>query len=368
VSLGPGDGRVEPSRTDRTEASIRRRRMYGLIAVGVIVVLGLALTQVGGDDGAAAAPSSPPAGSVSAPAGSSPDLLAFSVTGAPKALLAVVGTSASGTPGALVLPSGMTIVVPGQGETVTEDVQALPGKSMQVGVSNAVGTWTDHYASMDLAQLGRAIDHAAGISANLPDAYPIGGTVLGPGPTHMTGDQVVTFLHAKTDDTDLRWAAVLDGLLQAAPDLTQADFTETDDASASAATLKAASGSETQVPPTQVVGGTALVAKQPDFDELVGRVFGTPVPVRTLVQNGSGAPGIGEAVGRDLIPAGFRIVLSENASTFDHATTTITSTGDDHLDDANRARQALGVGDVRVTQVPSGLADVAIVVGSDFKG
>jgi len=368
VSLEPRDGRVEPSRTDRTDASIRRRRIYAVVALAVIVAVGLALTQVGGDDGVAAAASSPPAGSVSAPAGTTADLLALSVTGAPKALLAVVGTSTSGTPGALVLPSGMTIVVPGQGETVTEDVQALPGASMQVGVSNAVGTWAHHYASMDLAQLGRAIDRAGGISANLPDAYPIGGTVLGPGATHMNGDQVVTFLHAKTDDTDLRWAAVLDGLLQASPDLTQGDFAETDDASASAATLKAASGAETQVPPTQVVGGTALVAKQPDFDELVGRVFGTPVPVRTLVQNGSGAPGIGEAVGRDLIPAGFRIVLSENASTFDHATTTITATGDGHLDDADRARQALGVGDVQVTQVPSGLADVAIVVGSDFQG
>jgi hypothetical protein len=125
---------------------------------------------------------------------------------------------------------------------------------------------------------------------------------------------------------------------------------------------------EVQVAPTKVVGGTALVPSQPDFDDLVGRIFGTPVPVRALVQNGSGAPGIGEAVGRDLIPAGFRIVLSENASSFDHATTTITATGDAHLADANAARQALGVGDVQVTQVPSGLADVTIVAGRDFQG
>jgi len=367
VSLGPGDGRIQPSRADRTDASARRRRIYGLVALGVIVAIGLSLTQLGGDGGAAAPPSV--AGSASSPAVSaSADLLALSVTGAPKALLAVVGTSASGTPGALILPSGMTIVVPGQGETVTEDVQALPGESMQVGVSNAVGTWAGHYAVMDLAHLGRVVDRAGGISANLPDAYPLGGTVLGPGKTHMTGDQVVTFLHANTDDSDLRWAAVLDGLLGAAPSLTQDDFSATDDASATAATVQAASGAEVQVGPTHVVGGTALVASQPDFDELVGHIFGTPLPVRALVQNGSGAPGIGEAVGRDLIPAGFRVVLSENASSFDHATTTITATGDDHLNDANRAKQALGVGDVQVTQVPSGLADVTIVVGRDFEG
>jgi hypothetical protein len=221
---------------------------------------------------------------------------------------------------------------------------------------------------MDLAQLGRVVDRAGGISANLPDAYPLGGTVLGPGKTPMTGDQVVSFLHANTDDVDLRWAAVLEGLLEVAPGLTQDDLAETDDATASSATLQSASGAEVQVAPTQVVGGTVLVASQPEFDELVGRIFGTPVPVRALVQNGSGTPGIGEAVGRDLIPAGFRIVLSENASTFDHATTTITATGDAHVDDADAAKRALGVGDVQVTQVPSGLADVTIVVGRDFEG
>jgi LytR cell envelope-related transcriptional attenuator/LytR_cpsA_psr family len=368
VSLGPGDGRIQPSRVDRTDASVRRRRVYALVAVGVVVAVGIAALQIGGDDdGAAASPSV--AGSASPPAASnSADLLALSVTGAPNALLAVVGTGAAGTPGALVLPQGMTLVVPGQGETVTEDVQTLPGDSMRVGVSNAIGTWADHYAVMDLARLGRVVDGAGGISANLPDAYPLAGTVLGPGKTHMTGDQVVTFLRADADDTDLRWAAVLEGLLEAAPNLTQDDLAQTDDAVASAATMKVASGAEVQVAPTQVVGGTVLVASQPEFDELVGRIFGTPVPVRALVQNGSGAPGIGEAVGRDLIPAGFRIVLSENASTFDHATTTITATGDAHLEDADAAKRALGVGEVQVTQVPSGLADVTIVVGSDFQG
>ena len=125
---------------------------------------------------------------------------------------------------------------------------------------------------------------------------------------------------------------------------------------------------EVQVAPTKVVGGTAVVAAQPDFDDLVGNIFGTPQPIRALVQNGTGSPSVGEAVARDLLPAGFRIVLSENAASFDHDTTTITATGADHLDDANTARQALGVGKVQVTQVPSGLADVTIVVGRDFEG
>ena len=368
MSSAPGDGPIQPSRTDRADASIRRRRMYALVAVVLIAGFAVAATQLGGDDGAAAdSPSAPATGASSAPPAAD-DLLALSVIGAPNALLAVVGTGPSATPGALVLPPGMTVVVPGQGETVTEDVKALPGDSMRIGVSNALGAWANHYAVMDLVALGRVVDRAGGISVNLPDAYPLGGTVLGPGETQMTGDQVVTFLHEQADDTDLRWAAVLEGLFQAAPAVGRDDLAETDDASAAAAILAGSAGTEVQVAPTEVVGGTAIVPKQPEFDDLVGRTFGTPVPVRTLVQNGSGQPGVGEAVGGDLIPAGFRIVLSENASSFDHATTTITATGDVHLDDANRARQALGVGDVQVTQVPSGLADVTIVVGRDFQG
>jgi hypothetical protein len=365
VSLGPGDGRIQPSRAERTEASIRRRRMYGIVALLVIVLIGVATLRLGGGDGT-------PAGSPSASGGSSPPAggsqrLAFSVTGAPDALLAVVGTGGD-QPAGLVLPPGMTVVVPGQGETPTEDVQALPGDSMRIGVSNALGAWADHYAVMSLDVFGRTIDRAGGLTVNLPDAYPVGETVLGPGETHMTGDQVVTFLYEKADDTDLRWASVLEAFLKAAPTIAHDDLVETDDPDRAAALLRAASGAEVQVAPTKVVGGTAIVPAQPDFDDLVGRLFGTPVPIRTLVQNGTGRPSVGEAVARDLLPAGFRIVLSENASSFDHDTTMITATGDEHLDDANAAERALGVGEVQVTRVPSGLADVTIVVGRDFKG
>jgi LytR cell envelope-related transcriptional attenuator/LytR_cpsA_psr family len=367
VSLGPGDGRVQPSRADRTGASIRRRRIYAIVVLLVIAASGVVAMQLDGGAGGAAANS--PSASGASPAASTPtDLLAFSVTGAPKALLAVVGTGSEQPPAGLILPPGMTVVVPGQGETVTEDVQALPGDSMRVGVSNTVGTWADHFAVIDLRDFGRAIDDLGGLSVNLPDAYPVGGTVLGPGKTHMNGNQVVALLSEDADDVDLRWASVLEAYLGAAPQLPQDAFAETDNAAAAASILGGAAGAEVQVAPTEVVGGTAIVVKQPDLDDLVGRVFGTPEPIPALVQNGTGRPSVGEAVAHDLLPAGFRIVLSENASSFDHPSTTITANGEAHIDDANAAKRALGVGDVRVSQVPSGLADVTIVVGRDFEG
>jgi len=367
VSLGLGDGPVRPSRTTRADVSRRRRRMYAIVAVLVIVVIVAAWTRL--QDGGASVGSSPTASDSTGLQGRGPSkLLAFSVTGAPNALLAVVGIGGGQPPAGLVLPPGMTVIVPGQGETPTEQVQALPGDSMRISLSNAVGVWVPHYAVMNLNGFGDTIDRIGGLTVNLPDVYTVGGSVLGPGRTHMSGNQVVTFLYEKAEDTALRWSSVLQAFLKAAPAVPRSDLVETDDAAAVAAVLGAASGAEVQVAPTKVVGATAIIPAQPDFDELVGRLFGTPIPVRAFVQNGSGIPGIGEAVARDLLPQGFRIVLTGNAESFNHDTTLITAIGADHLDDANRARSALGVGAVRVSQVPSGLADVTIVVGRDFKG
>ncbi len=367
MSLGLGDGPLRPSRTTRADASIRRRRVYAIVAVLLVVVIVVAWTGL--RDGGTSAGSSPTASDSTGLQGRGPSkLLAFSVTGAPSALLAVVGTGGGQPPAGLVLPPGMTVIVPGQGETPTEQVQALSGDSMRISVSNAVGVWTPHFAVMNLNGFRDTIDRVGGLTVNLPDIYTVGGSVLGPGRTHMSGNQVVTFLYAKAEDMALRWSSVLEAFLKAAPAIPQNDLTETDDAAGAAAVLGAASGAEVQVAPTKVVGATAIVPAQPDFDELVGRLFGTPIPVRAFVQNGSGSPGIGEAVARDLLPQGFRIVLTGNAESFNHDTTLITAIGADHLDDANRAKNALGVGAVRVSQVPSGLADVTIVVGRDFKG
>ena len=79
------------------------------------------------------------------------------------------------------------------------------------------------------------------------------------------------------------------------------------------------------------------------------QIFGTPVPLRAEVLNGNGEPGVGEAVGAQLIPAGFRIVLSENADTFDHQTTDIVADGTENEQAAQTAKDALGVGKVIVS-------------------
>jgi hypothetical protein len=262
----------------------------------------------------------------------------------------------------------MTVVVPGQGDATTEDVQQLRGDSMQVAVSNTVGAWAKHFAVTDLDRFGAMIDRVGGISADLPDVSSFGGEVLGPGQTHLTGAQTIAVLKQRSDNAAERWDAVLQGFLAATPQVTPGDLTDTDDAAGTAALLRAAAGAAVSPVPTQEVGGTVTIAAEPELDQLVSGLFGSPTPIRSLIQNGNGSPGVGEAVARLILPEGFRVVLSQNAPSFDHTTTDVVAMGPAHVGDARRARAALGVGTVEVAQVPSGLADVTIVVGKDFQG
>jgi hypothetical protein len=94
-----------------------------------------------------------------------------------------------------------------------------------------------------------------------------------------------------------------------------------------------------------------------------------PAPTSRIdvqVLNGTGAPGVAEALVRPLVDAGARITLSGNADTFDHEVTQVVYYDDDGgLDAANRVRAALGVGEVVRSRARIGVVDVTVVVGLD---
>jgi hypothetical protein len=62
------------------------------------------------------------------------------------------------------------------------------------------------------------------------------------------------------------------------------------------------------------------------------------------VLNGNAVPGTGEAVAERIIPGGFRVAVSQNASDFDHAETLIVVGSPDDVALAERVRDLLGVG------------------------
>jgi hypothetical protein len=295
------------------------------------------------------------------------DLLALSVAGGPAPYLAVVGTGPGGSrPAAVPIPSNLVIVVPGQGETPAKGVGALPGSSIQVALSNVMGTWVGEYAVMDIPQLQAVVDRAGGITVNLavPEATSAG--VIGPGPVQVDGDQVAALLSMKGGDSDERWQQVLSGLLATGPTVRRADLTSASSVGGVQEVLDATTAAEVLPMPLNTVAGTAAIPAQPQFDELLASTWQTVPPTPVIVQNGSGAPGVGEEVARRIIPAGFRVVISQNATSFDVAHTDIIANGLVHVNDARRVRKALGVGLVQASRVPSGIGDITIVVGKDF--
>jgi LytR cell envelope-related transcriptional attenuator/LytR_cpsA_psr family len=258
------------------------------------------------------------------------------------------------------------VIMPGAGEMSSEELRDLDGPSMQIGVSNVDGVWNDHYAIIDLDRLGALVDRMGGLNADLGDLYPSGDDVFGPGETTLTGPQVIALLRQRADDTAARFADVLNALLAGQPALSPTDLTDTDDAQAAAEILRSGAARVEVMPTQSLVGASTTIPAQPDLDELMTELFGAEAPARAEIRNGNGEPGVGTSVGALLIPAGFRVVLSDNADTFDHETTQVIADGPDNEQTAAAARDALGVGKLIVSQVPSGVADVTVIVGHDF--
>ena len=360
------EGRLRADRAARSgRARQRRLRIAEIVTVVVVGGLGLwyASTQVG-DVSAGTGGHNLHGG-----ASSSAQLVAISVTGASAPLVAVVGSGVGVEPAGFVLPPSLRATVPGQGEASVDQIAQLPADSMRVAVSNVIGGWTVHYAVLDLDGLGALVDRAGGITVNLADPVPVGGVVIGPGDTHLDGATAIDYLFtARSGQAADRFRAVLQALLVAPPSIEAGDLAATDDAESVGRILAAAMGARVVYPPTTRITGGTTVPEQPAFDEAIQDAFGLPAPLRAIVQNGSGAPGIGEAVGRLLIPAGFRIVLSQNAQSFDHEHTEVVADGADQEAAARAAREALGIGRVIVSQVPSGVGEITVVVGKDFSG
>jgi hypothetical protein len=293
------------------------------------------------------------------------ELAVVSVRGAPHALVGVVGVHPNRPSAALVLPSDVTIVAPGQGETRIEGVAALAGDSMRIAVSNAIGAWARHYGVLDLDALAAAVDRAGGLPVDLPEPVTLEDQTLDVGEVDMSGDDVGAYLALAEGGSEARWTAVLDALLSTGP-LTAADVVDSDDAQAFVELLGSASDATAEIAPTAPVAARATVLDQPAADELTRDLFGGHAPTPIVVQNGNGRPNVGEVVAARLLPAGFRVVVSQNAETFRHRRTEIAATDPEFADEAERVQELLSVGRVVVSQVPSGLADITIVVGRDF--
>jgi hypothetical protein len=89
------------------------------------------------------------------------------------------------------------------------------------------------------------------------------------------------------------------------------------------------------------------------------------VATRVVVYNGAGAPGIAGEAAQELIRAGLKVIDTQNADSFDYATTKIVVRRGD-ADRGEEVRKVLGVGDVSVEPSTQNVTDVIVIVGKDY--
>lgn len=351
------------SRMARGAARERRRR---IAVVATIAVAGAAAWLVW--PSAASDPPPLPAdqdrGVPSNGLGIAPKTLAISLEGGAVPLIAVARPGFADVP-VLTVPAQMSLEIPGVGEGTTAAIADQDGDGLRVALSNTIGVWIDHYLVLDMSELARIANEADGLAVTLPAPVNLSSGVAGPGDARLTGAEVTEYVGIDGPNAFTRWEVILPGLLNAH---LSASFGGSSDNLAAVSRLLPVGGQiRIDTFPVRVSAGQIRVPDYGALDALMVKDFGVarpPVPV--LVQNGVGEPGLGADVARLLVPRGFRVVLSGNAATFDHRRTQVIASGDQLVPAAKRARRALGVGVLAVTQVPSGVADVTIVIGKDF--
>jgi hypothetical protein len=264
----------------------------------------------------------------------------------------VVGSTGFGTSGALVVPPAAQLVIPGQGESSVREALELPSRQAATAVGNMLGVWIEEGATIEADRLAAMADEVGGVR--------IGGHLVG-------GRGVAGMFEASVDGDVVGLQIVMEALLSADVAWSPTDLADADDPDAVARVLGDASGGQVVRLDAEEVASGMLRATPEQVSSALVEAFGGPAEeaVPVIVLNGNGVPGIGEAVAERLLPGGFRIAVSQNASDFDHPKTLIVVGSPDDVGLAERVRDLLGVGSVSVS-VGSGIAPVTVVIGKDF--
>jgi LytR cell envelope-related transcriptional attenuator len=266
----------------------------------------------------------------------------------------VVGGTGSGTSGALVVSPATLLVIPGQSESSVREALELPSRQAATAVGNLLGVWIEDHATIEADRLAAIADESGGIriGGDLVDGRGVAGMFEASAAGDVAGLQIV-----------------MEALLSADVAWSPTDLADADHPGAVIRMLGAASGAQVVRLEAEEVSGGVLRATPDQISGALVQAFGGPAgeAVPVIVLNGNGVPGIGEAVAERLLPGGFRVAVSQNASDFDHPETLIVVGSSDDVGLAGRVRDLLGVGSVSVS-VGSGIAPVTVVIGEDFTG
>jgi hypothetical protein len=305
----------------------------------------------------------------------------------------------------LLIPSRLIVDVPGQGSTQLAGALTSGITAPAAAVENALQVRIDGTWQLDPASLAALVDAEGGVDVTLTsDVLPADGSSdldLGAGTTHINGtqaDQLAVRLGAQEPEASrlARQQILLEAVLAKLPTtaaqvtalVQNAHVSGGINVAALASILTsarddvAAGQAESTVVPTNEIDSGSGAASYGLDDAAAAtlvsqRLSGAslPVPVggraHVLVQNGVGTPGLGDAARSLLVPRGYYFRTGGNATRFTNGPSVVL------IPDATPQSRALGT---QITQLlglpatavqldgsPTTIADVVVILGSDYK-
>lgn len=411
----PGTGYRRPGlRTQRRRAieRARRRRAVAAMAAATAIVAGIAVV-VGLVRGGARSPS-PPAGDGSPPAGPRQEtwLLIGTVeadaSGAADWLSVVSWDPAARKGFMMYVPRSTFAEVPGYGQETLANAMGLGREPLALlTASNLLGVRFDHHLKISDQAAQALFDKLEGITIEVDRRLTRTGSegrsqvVFAEGRQHLDGRRVAEYLGFVEESGDelsrgvrhaLVWSALFGRFRDAgSPQDLGRVFAEAMDlfgTDAGAGQLQQFFGTLASVPASEVhfetmpvratgidTGHQLYAPDREAVESMVRQYLAGSRPTgageagrRIEILNGNGRPGIGQEVADLLIPKGFRVILNQNAKSFDYDGTQIVIYSDSKraLAIADEIRTALGVGEVVVSRQRQSIVDVTIVVGRDY--
>ena len=382
----------------RTRGRWRQSALVALVAVVVALAGGLALRS--GDDPAADRAASSAGGGGAA--GAEQDTLLVLTARGPQspATSAVLLAHGDDDAAAVLVPVSVLVDIPGVGPDRLARAHQFGGPDLvEASLENALLIEIDRTVSLPAVELGGVLAGDEGLQVALRErlvrraddgtaevAFEQGPTVLDP----AAFADLWTFRGRGEDEVDVlpRRRQVLAAALDApavrldalAGDPDRPDVAALAGALARQAESARQGGSSFDVLPVRPFGvrdeeaGAVYRVAEEEADALVARrLAGSRPPgasdaVRVQVLNGVGSPGVASAVDRALGAGPYRIVRSDNATSFEEPTTQIVV-----YEDSAEAREAardverrLGAGEILVSRQPQSVVDLTVVVGADF--
>lgn len=396
-----------------------RRGLQGLVLLAALAALVWVVVRFGvpwiaslGEDAPAAAPEAPPEAAPSAAPGTDarPTVLVatFDDSGEVVTRVQLLQLDGDSERGAVVLlPTTMVADVPGYGLLPIGDAGAFGGTPLlELTVENQLGVAVDatvRLTEQDWAALfartgGFEVDVARPLAVPGTDGTPV--RRFEPGPQFLDGPRLAELLTIEVEGEDeltsfARVRQVLEGFLATAEQEGGLDALFADGAPMLTTTepdvvervLRGLAGPETAdrvvlrtLPVTVMGSGDSTFYRLDDeragafVEEVLGGTEAVPEGssdgVQLEILNGNGQAGIGAEVASLLVPLGHTVAMTRNAENFDHPTTRVLIYGDDDelVAAAQEIVDALGVGRIEVSEVPSSIVDITVLVGADFRG